>query len=73
MAKNKSNISKSSKPQVSLTAKVKARVVAAKAQKILPFEMLAQIKREVETNAAGLATPEELVANRVKLVPHHKT
>jgi hypothetical protein len=63
MAKNKSNISKSSKPQVSLTAKVRARVVAAKAQKILPFEMLAQIKREVDQNVAALATPEVLVAN----------
>ena len=45
MAKNKSSSSKSSKPQVSLTAKVRARVIAAKAQKILPFEMLAQFKR----------------------------
>jgi len=59
MAVNKSS-SKSSKPQVSLTAKVKAAVIAAKARKILPFEMVAQIKREVDKNA-GLATPEELV------------
>jgi len=60
MAKRKSGVSHSSKPQGSLAAKVKERVIAAKAQKILPFEMLAQIKREVDKNA-GLATPEVLV------------
>lgn len=64
MASNKSG-DKPSKPQpqpkVSLTTKVKAQLIAAKAQKILPFEMLAQFKREVEMNVAGLSTPEELV------------
>jgi len=60
MGKSKSSISKLSKPQVSLTAKVNARVIAAKEQKILPFGMLAQIKREVDKNA-GLETPEALV------------
>jgi hypothetical protein len=61
MAKNKSSSNKSAKQQVSLTAKVKAQIITAKAQKILPFEMLAQIKREVEKNAAGISTAEELV------------
>ena len=60
MAKNKSSSSKSSKQHVSLTAKVKAQIITAKAQKILPFEMLAQIKREVEKNG-GLSSPESLV------------
>jgi len=60
MAKNKSNIGKSAKPQVSLTAKVRAAVIAAKARKILPFEMLAQFKSEADKNAVP-AAPEALV------------
>ncbi len=61
MASKKSGGNKPSKSKVSLTAKVRAQLIAAKAQKILPFEMLAEIKREVEKNEAGLSTPEELV------------
>ena len=62
MFKNKSGSKPSkSKPKVSLTAKVKAQFIAGKSKKILPFEMLAQIKREEEKNAAEISTPEELV------------
>ncbi|MCX6879150.1 MAG: hypothetical protein NTW21_35890 [Verrucomicrobia bacterium] len=61
MSKNKLRVSKPTKPPVSITAKVRARLIAAKAQKILPLETLAQTKREMDKNVAALATPEELM------------
>lgn len=62
MANNKLRIIKRGKPAVSITSKVRARLIAAKAQKILPLGMLAQSKREVDQSAAALATPEKLIA-----------
>jgi len=44
-----------------MTAKIRARLIAAKAQKILPLDMLAQSNHEVDQNVAALATPEELM------------
>ena len=61
MSKKKLRVSQPTKPQISITAKVRARMIAAKAQKILPLAPLAQAKRELDQNMAALATPEELV------------
>ena len=58
MTDNKTGMRKPFKPQVSLVAKIKAQLIAAKARKNLSFEMLAQIKCEVEEQAAGLSTRE---------------
>lgn len=61
MSKRKPSIVKPIKPSMSITAKIRARLIPAKAQKILPFDMLAQSKREVNHKMAALSTPEELM------------
>ncbi|MEI7955600.1 MAG: hypothetical protein WCJ66_10570 [Verrucomicrobiota bacterium] len=61
MSNNETGMRKPLKPQVSLVAKIKAQLIAAKARKSLSFDMLAQNKREVEEQAAEPSTREALM------------
>ena len=61
MAKRKLHTKKNARPGNSIIPKVRARLFAAKAQNILPVDMLAQSKRKVDQNLAALTTPEELI------------